>query len=188
MSRRYQRGYNLPHTMTTEECYQLGRITKPFGFKGQVVFFLDVDCPDDYAELDSVFIEVKGHLIPFFIKSININGNKAIVEFEDLTADEATALVGHELYLPLDLLPELTGNKFYFHEVIGFAVVDHEHGPIGTIASVIDYPAQPLFQIMKEGTEILMPIIDPIIKQVDREQKIIFIEAPKGLIELYLQR
>ena len=58
-----------PHTspMTQEECFQLGKITKPFGFKGQVVFFLDVDCPDDYSNLDSVFVEVKGNLIPYFI-------------------------------------------------------------------------------------------------------------------------
>ncbi len=78
--------------MTQEECYQLGKITKPFGYKGQMVFFLDVDTPEDYEELDSVFVEVKGALVPYFIKEININGNKAVVTFEDLKADEAQAL------------------------------------------------------------------------------------------------
>ena len=173
--------------MTKEECYQLGRITKPFGFKGQVVFFLDVDCPDDYVELDSVFVEQKGMLVPYFIQEIAISGNKAVVTFEDLTPQEAQALVGHDLFLPLDLLPKLTGNQFYFHEVIGFEVIDETHGNIGTIQSVIDYPAQPLFQIMKNGVEILIPIVDPVIKNVDREKRIIEICAPNGLIELYLQ-
>lgn len=130
--------------MTKEECYQLGKITKPFGFKGQVIMFLDVDCPEDYAELDSAFVEVKGNLVPYFFKLENINGNKAVATFEDLTPEEAQALVGHELYLPLDLLPKLTGNQFYFHEVIGFNVIDDEHGDIGTIKSIIEYPAQPL--------------------------------------------
>ena len=173
--------------MTKEECYQLGKITKPFGFKGQVVIFLDVDCPDDYAELDSAFIDIKGNLVPYFFKIENINGNKAIATFEELKPEEAQALVGHEMYLPLDMLPKLTGNQFYFHEVVGFRVIDEEHGDIGVIQSIIEYPAQPLFQIDKDGTEILIPVIDPIIKDVNRMLKTITIDAPAGLIDLYLQ-
>lgn len=172
--------------MNKDECYHLGKITKPFGIKGQVVFFLDVDCPDDYASLDSVFVEQKNSLVPYFLKSVAVNGNKAIVEFEDLSAEESLALVGHDLYLPLSLLPKLTGNQFYFHEVKGFRVVDESHGDIGTIATIIEYPAQPLFQIMKGDVEILIPVIDPVIKRVSREEKTIYIQAPNGLIDLYL--
>ena len=172
--------------MTKDECYRLGNITKPFGYKGQMVFYLDVDSPQDYADLDSVFIETKTGLVPYFFKVDNINGNKAVVTFEDLTPDEAHALAGHDLYLPLDLLPKLTGNQFYFHEVIGFRVVDSQYGDIGTLQSIIEYPAQPLFQIDKDGKEILIPIIDPVIKLVDRENKTLHIDAPNGLIELYL--
>lgn len=173
-------------TMTQEECFQLGKITKPFGYKGQVVFFLDVDCPDDYQGLDAVFVEVKNSLVPYFIKEIKINGNKAVVTFEETTPDEAAALVGCRLFLPLAMLPKLDGNRFYFHEIIGWKVIDQEKGDIGTIASVIDYPAQALFQIMNNDKEILIPVIDQVIKKVDREKKIIFIEAPNGLIDLYL--
>ena len=122
--------------MTQDECYRLGKITKPFGFKGQVIFFLDVDSPEDYEELDSVFVEVKGALVPYFIKEININDNKATVTFEDLTPQEAQALVGNDLYLPLDLLPKLDGNRFYYHEIIGWHVVDDEKGDIGTISYI----------------------------------------------------
>ena len=173
--------------MTKEECYRLGNITKPFGYKGQMVFYLDVDSPEDYAELDSVFVETKTGLVPYFFKVDNINGNKAVVTFEDLTPQEAQALAGHDLYLPLDLLPELTGNQFYFHEVTGFKVIDIEQGEIGIIQSIIEYPAQPLFSIMNGDKEILIPVIDPIIKKVDREQRTITIEAPNGLIDLYLE-
>ena len=172
--------------MTIDECYRLGRITKTFGYKGQLVLFLDVDCPEDYAELDSAFVETKNGLVPHFFKIDSINGNKAVATFEELTPEQAAALTGHDLYLPLDLLPKLTGNQFYFHEVTGFRVVDDEYGDIGTIRTIIEYPAQPLFQIMKNDTEILIPVIDPVIKKVDRETKTIFISAPNGLIALYL--
>ncbi len=173
--------------MEVNDCFQLGKITKPFGYKGEVVFFLDVDDPTDYAELDSVFVEIGGKLLPYFIEEINIKGNKAVVRFEDVTAEESGKLVGKNLFLPLSVLPKLTGKKFYFHEIINFAVVDAKKGDIGNIASVIDFPAQPLFQIMKDETEILIPIRDQIIDKVDRENKTIYISAPEGLIDIYLQ-
>ncbi len=173
--------------MEIKDCFQLGKITKPFGYKGEVVFFLDVDEPMDYAEMDSVFIEIGGKLLPYFIESINIKGNKAVVRLEDLSAEESTKLIGKNLFLPLSILPKLTGKKFYFHEIINFAVVDAKKGNIGNIASVIDYPAQPLFQIMNGTTEILIPILDQIIDKVDRENKTIYIVAPEGLIDIYLQ-
>lgn len=172
--------------MTTSECYNLGRVTKPWGVKGQMVIFLDVDTPEDYLGLDSAFVEIKGSLVPYFFHVDHLDGNRAVVTFEDLSADQAHALAGHDLYLPLDLLPKLEGNKFYFHEVVGFRVVDDEKGDIGILRQVIDYPAQPLFQIMKNDTEILVPVIDQVIKKVDRELKTLYIAAPNGLIDLYL--
>lgn len=172
--------------MTTDQCYCLGRVSKPWGVKGQMVLFLDVDTPEDYLELDSAFVEIKGQLVPHFFHIDQMNGNRAVVTFEELTPEQAHALAGHELYLPLDLLPKLDGNRFYFHEVVGFHVVDSVHGDIGTIAQVVEYPAQPLFQVMKNGTEILIPVIDQVIDRVDRVLKTIFITAPNGLIELYM--
>lgn len=172
--------------MEKKDCFYLGRVTKPWGTKGQLQLFLDVDAPEEYAALDAAFVEHKGTLVPFFFHIDQLTGNRAVATVEEMTPDEALALVGHELYLPLTLLPKLEGNKFYFHEIIGFRVVDSVYGDIGTVGQVIEYPAQPLFQIIKNGTEILIPVIDPVIERVDREAKTIFITAPNGLIELYL--
>lgn len=172
--------------MEIKDCFYLGKVTKPWGVKGQMVLFLDVDAPEEYAGLDSAFVEIKGKLVPHFFHIDQLNGNKAVVTFEEISAEQATALSGRELYLPLNLLPKLEGNKFYFHEVLGFRVIDEEKGDIGTLEQVIEYPAQPLFQVMKNGVEVLIPVIDEVIKKVDRGQKIIHIAAPKGLIDLYL--
>ena len=172
--------------MNIDDCFYLGSVTKPWGVKGQMALYLDVDDPAEYAGLDSAFVEVKGRLVPHFFHLDSLNGNKAVVTFEGLTAEQAAALAGCDLYLPLDLLPKLTGNRFYFHEVTGFRVVDEEKGDIGILEQVIEYPAQPLFQVMKNGTEILIPVIDEVILRVDREEKTLYLRAPKGLIDLYL--
>lgn len=180
------RALRYKNIMEIKDCFYLGKVTKPWGVKGQVMVFLDVDTPEDYMDLDSAFVELKGKLVPYFFHVDSLNGNKAVVTFEEITADQAVALCGHELYLPLDLLPKLEGNKFYFHEVVGFKVIDSEKGDIGTLKQVIDYPAQPLFQVMKNDVEILVPVIDEVIDKVDREQKVLYITAPNGLIDLYL--
>ena len=172
--------------MNISDCFYLGRVTKPWGTKGQMALFLDVDTPADYADLDSAFVEVKGQLVPYFFHIDQLNGNRAVVTFEEIDADQSAALAGRDLYLPLSLLPKLDGNRIYFHEVVGFRVVDSNYGDIGTLDQVVEYPAQPLFSISKNGTEILVPVIDQVIDRVDREGRTLYITAPNGLIDLYL--
>lgn len=173
--------------MQKEECYYLGRVTKPFGLRGQMVLFLDVDDPAAYSQLDSALIEVKESLVPYIFHIDQMHDQRVIVTFEDISKEEAQELAGHDLYLPLSMLPKLTGNHFYFHEVKGFRVIDEEKGDIGILQTVIEYPAQPLFQIMNGEAEILIPIIPQVIKRVDREENTLYVAAPKGLIDLYLK-
>jgi 16S rRNA processing protein RimM len=60
--------------------------------------------------------------------------------------EDADAIMGNDIYLPLKMLPKLTGNKFYFHEVIGFEVEDKRLGVVGKIESINDTTAQPLLK------------------------------------------
>jgi len=90
------------------------------------------------------------------------------------------------IYLPSTMLPKLTGNKFYFHEVIGFTVVDTNFGEVGQIVHINDKAAQPLFEIDRDGTEIFIPMVDAFIKKVNRENGTIEVETPEGLIALYI--
>lgn len=173
--------------MVVDECFQLGYIIKPHGLKGEVDIFIDSDFPDNYRKLESVFVSVRDSLIPFFIESIQIRGQKAIVKFEDVDAvEKATELKSHTLHLPLTLLPSLSGNKFYFHEVLGYLVIDKTEGEIGLIKQIFNYPNQDFIVIMKDEKEILIPINDEIISQVDRADQIIRVELPAGLLDIYL--
>src|SRR5690606_17776733 len=95
-------------------------------------------------------------------------------------------VMGSEIYLPLKFLPKLKGNKFYYHEVIGFAMEDKLHGPIGIIQSINDSTAQALFEVEKGDKQLLIPVRDEIILKVDRENKTIFVDTPEGLVDLYL--
>ncbi len=174
--------------MRKEDCFYLGKIAKKFSFKGEVLAYLDTDEPELYENMESVFVECNKHLVPFFIESSSLHKNDFLrIRFEDVkTEEEADALLGNDLYLPLQMLPKLTGNKFYYHEVIGFEVEDKRVGIVGKIQSINDSTAQPLFEVLQDEKEILIPMIDHFLLKIDRENKKVIMDLPEGLIEMYL--
>ncbi len=174
--------------MNKDDFYYLGKILKTHGNKGQVMVHLDVDDPETYQKLESVYLDLHGERIPFFIAALELKHNrKAVVQFQDFnTLEDAESLQGLEMYLPITELPPLKGNRFYYHEIIGFQVVDQNHGNIGVIGDILELPHQSLFQVQHGEKEILIPIVDDIIQKVDRKKKVLMIEAPAGLIEIYL--
>jgi 16S rRNA processing protein RimM len=170
------------------DFFYLGVITKTFGYKGQVVVYLDTDEPEKYQTFEAVFVKEDEEMLPYMIENFIYKGaNQAILTFTDVNGEEAKNLVKAKLYLPLSFLPPLTGNKFYFHEVIGFDVIDKAKGNIGKCMEFMEISRQPIMQIDYNGTEILIPAVDEIFETVDRVNKTISINAPEGLIEIYLE-
>ena len=174
--------------MRKEDCFYLGKIAKKFSFKGEVLIYLDTDEPELYDNLESVFVELNKNLVPFFIENRAPHKNDFLrVSFEEVKNEQdADALLGKEVYLPLSTLPKLTGNKFYFHEVIGFEIEDKRIGVFGKIQSINDSSAQPLFEVLNGEIEILVPMIDQFLVKIDRENKRVVMDLPIGLVEMYM--
>jgi len=174
--------------MRKEDCFYLGKIAKKFSFKGELLAYLDTDEPELYQDMESVFVEFNNNLVPYFIESSSLHKNDFLrIRFEDVDNEaEADKLLGCPLYLPLKMLPKLTGNKFYFHEVIGFEIEDKRLGVFGTIQLVNDSTAQPLFEVLNGEVEILIPMIDKFLVKIDRANKKVIMDLPEGLVEMYL--
>jgi 16S rRNA processing protein RimM len=174
--------------MQKKNCFYLGKVVKKYSFKGEVLVKLDTDEPELFTKMESVFVEQHKNLVPFFILQSSLHKSQLLrIKFEDVTTEtEADVLLGAALYLPLEFLPKLTGDRFYYHEIIGFTAEDVSFGKIGTITGVNDTTSQALFEIDRDGKQILVPIIDQFIKALDREAKSILLDVPAGLIELYL--
>jgi len=174
--------------MRKEDCFYLGNIVSKYSFKGEVLVKLDTDDPEIYENMESVFVSLGNNLVPFFIKRCRLHKSNLLrIDFEEVKSEsDADRIMKSGLYLPLTMLPKLTGNKFYYHEIIGFAMIDSVHGDIGIIQSVNDTTAQALFEVEKDGVQLLIPISDDIITKVDRENKRILVTTPEGLVDLYL--
>jgi 16S rRNA processing protein RimM len=174
--------------MRKEDCFYLGKIAKKFSFKGEVLIYLDTDEPELYENMESVFVEFNKNLVPFFIENSSLHKNDFLrVKFEDVDDEaEADSILNCPIYLPISMLPKLEGNKFYFHEVIGFEIEDQRLGIFGKIVSINDTSAQPLFEVINGNVEILVPMIDPFLIKIDRENKKVIMNLPEGLVEMYL--
>jgi 16S rRNA processing protein RimM len=176
--------------VTKDDCYQVGHITKTHGVSGELVLFLDVDSASEYADLDSVLLEVKGELVPYFIESIAIvKGSRAIIAFEDIdTIEQAERLINCGAFLPLENLEPITDEtRFYFHEIVGYQVVDAAEGELGIVRGVYAMNAQDLIAMDYQDKEILIPINSEIVRTVDRANKKINVALPEGLLAIYME-
>ena len=173
--------------MLKEECFFLGTIVGKYSFKGEVLAKLDTDSPATYLNMDSLLIETPQGLVPYFIDRSRLHKSYLLrIKFEGVDSEsEAEALLKKNLFLPLNMLPPLKGNQFYYHEVTGFSAIDQLNKEIGIIKNVNDSGPQPLFVIDADGTEILIPVHDNFIKELDREENKIFLDLPDGLMDIF---
>ena len=93
--------------MDFDGYYHIGYIKKTHGLNGNILVALDVDFPEDYANINSLFINVDGNLVPYTVKSISISDNKSIISLHDVLDNvKAKQLVGLELWMPIEFLKE----------------------------------------------------------------------------------
>lgn len=175
--------------MDKDSCFQLGYISKVHGLRGEIVAVLDVDFPQDYEEIEHVFVAQGSRLVPYFLEHFVLQPNhKVLAKFEGFdTVEEASELVGSGLFLPLKDLPELSDDQYYFHELIGYTVQDEVHGDLGEVKHIYDLSTQDLIGVEYKGKEVLIPIQDGVILKVDRAEKKVFCQLPNGLLEIYLE-
>lgn len=170
-----------------DNYFELGVVVKPHGFKGELAILVDADQPRQYAKSKALYIEQRGQLVPFLVQKLSIPTERGYVKLEGVdTTEQALKLKGKTLYLPLDALPKLKPGQFYYHEIIGFPVIDDTQGPIGTLQDVWESTQQHLLQVISpKGVEVIVPMIEAIVYLVDLEAKEIKTRIPEGLVELY---
>ena len=175
--------------MQKKDCFYLGKIVKKYSFKGEVLVKLDTDEPELYENMEALFVDLRNNLVPFFIESSQLHKSELLrIKFEEVdTEEDADSILKCDVYLPLQFLPKLENDQFYFHEIIGYTVEDVNFGTVGIVKSINDSTSQALFEIDRDGIEILIPMNDAFIKKVDKKKKLIIVETPEGLIDLYIE-
>lgn len=171
--------------MSFEGYLEVGKIAKAHGLKGEVLVHLETDNPEVYLELESVFVEIKQKLVPFFIEEIRLSHQKAIVKFEDFNKIEQTqAVLNAKIFLPREVVEELDEDRYIFSDLIGYILEDEKLGVLGAVKEIYELPGHDLLAIEHEGEEVLLPMNDDFILEVDDEAKRIRSNFPEGILDL----
>ena len=172
--------------MDKKDCIHLGTIRRTFGYKGELTIFIKNPIGDELGDIDFCFIDIDKEIIPFYVENLTFrNENSALVKFQDVdNTDLAKQFVNHDLFVPKNDLKSGADHQLNFMEIIGFDVIDNTHGQLGKVEEIINNGEQYLMRVTKKETEILVPFVDEIIDEIDEKGKVVFIDAPDGLIDL----
>ena len=170
-----------------EDVYQIGRMGKTHGLKGEINFQFTDDV-FDRADCDYIICEVDGILTPFFIEEYRFRSDStAIMKLEDLdSADAVQFLVNSDVYLEKKYQEELDDDEMPLSYFIGFRMIDGDSGQIiGTITDIDDQTDNWLFIVARpDGTEVMIPAHEEFIAEIKQEEKIMVMDLPIGLLDL----
>ena len=178
--------------MTVDDCFELGYLLKPHGLRGAIVANFDVDDPAAYHKLKTVYLALPtmpAKLVAHAVQRVQPQaGKKVLLTFQGIERiEDAEPLRGSKLYLPLSELPKLDDDQFYFHDVIGFTVVDEMLGELGIVENFYELPQQDVLAMRYQGQEVLIPVVDELVSHADLEERKIFVDLPEGLLDIYLK-
>lgn len=169
-----------------ESVYRIGRIGRPHGVHGEVLFMFDDDV-FDRVDADYLVVRVDGILVPFFMEEYRFRTNEtALLKFCDIdTQEKARELTNCEVFFPRDLSDSDAANPTW-GELAGWHVEDSTtHRPVGTIESVDDSTINILFEVRTAtGDLVLIPASEELVEGVDASTQTIHIKLPDGILEL----
>lgn len=163
----------------------LGRITKIHGYEGAVAVRLEKNFSENIPVMESVFLEIDGRPVPFFIEYFEqLNSEKAYLRFQDYnTIEKVKEFIGCNILIPGTLV-DFDQNDSHIH-LEGFKIISEKNKPAGTIVEIIKNPAQWLLRVKSdEGAEILIPLHEDLIIEIDENRKKVKMIIPEGLGDL----
>jgi 16S rRNA processing protein RimM len=172
--------------MPGEKFYFLGTIRKTYGINGEVVIdFRYHPTETNLKNLESVFIEIDGQRIPFFISVIRkLSPESASIKFDLVDKpDDAKSLIHCNVYTNLRGFAPRETEEMDLSILVGFTLFGIREGEIGKIDEVLIYPMNSVLKILSKGEEILIPFDEELIESVDVNRKRIDMNLPEGLID-----
>lgn len=174
--------------ITIEDCTAIGTITKIHGLRGNVVVQCDDYLLEDF-EGEPVFLLLEGGPVPFFITPESVRtrgGSSYLLHFDDVdTEKEALRLVGSTVMIETSLIEE---DEEYdeqdIYRFVGYKCVDVPTQDMGSVEDVVDYAGNIVFTIQINGKEVLLPLSDDIVLDVDDENGILYVSITEELYNL----
>lgn len=122
---------------------------------------------------------------PYVLRSCRTQGNQAVVGLEGVTSrGEAEGLVGRQVWVDRDALPELPIDEFYWHDLEGMDVVTSQGASLGKVSRLLSTGAHDILVVTDRGREYLIPALDGFVVAIDEETRTITVDPPDGLLDI----
>ncbi len=173
-------------TQSWDEMALVGRIARAHGNRGQVIVNLETDFPEErFRPGAELFVARGGKVEPLRLADVRFQRERPVLTIDGVgTMDDAEALAGCELRVPVERLAKLPADTFYRHDLIGCRVETLEGRPVGTVSDVEGDIGGSRLVIAGARGEILVPLAFEICRTIDPRGKRIVIAPPEGLLEL----
>ena len=164
----------------------VGRIARTHGIRGQVIVSLETDFPEErFRPGAELLIERNGTVHALTLTSVRFHRDRPVVGIAGVeTMNDAEALAGRELRVPVDRLAPLPGGTFYRHDLIGCRVETPTGEVVGTVENVEGTFSGSRLVVASPGGEVLIPLVAEICTAIDPAAKRIVIDPPKGLLDI----
>ena len=166
----------MPQKMLT-----IGRIVKPWGLAGEVVVQPETDWPTRFSDLKQVHWGDK--FVKADVERIHQKGDRLLLKLSHIdTRNASELLAGQWLYIPADQAMPLGAGEYFIHDILELAVYTTEGVELGTVIEVMTGPANDVWVIRKDKDEILIPVIQDVVREVDLDTRRITVILPPGLV------
>jgi 16S rRNA processing protein RimM len=164
----------------------VGRIARAHGNRGQVIVNPATDFPDErFKPGAELFIERNGRVESLTLSAVRFQRERPVMTIDGVgTMDDAEALAGYELRVPVDRLVRLPAGTFYRHDLIGCRVVTVDGRDVGAVSHVEGELTGSRLVIRGAKGEIQIPFAREICTAIDPAAKRIVIAPPEGLLDL----
>ncbi len=162
---------------------EVGKIVNTHGLKGEVKIIPWTDYPEVFEEIEEIYLP-DGTM--FKVKGVKYQKNNIIVKLEGINyIDEAEKLKGKVITADREFLGELEEGVYYVADLIGLSVVTEDGEQIGKISDVLRTGANDVYEVKREGKkDLLIPVIDSVVKDVDIEGGKVLVHLMEGLLDL----
>ena len=167
-----------------EKYFRVGVITNTHGLKGEVKVFPTTDDAERYETLKEVIINPEKENIKLEIKSVRYFKNLVIVKFKGIDdINYVEKYKGKDLFVSRENAVPLEENEYYIADLIDMDVYDENDVKIGVLYDVMQTGANDVYVInMDDGRELLLPVIEETVLDVNLDEGKIKIHILDGLL------
>lgn len=168
------------------EVLEVGKIVNTHGLRGEVKVVSWTDYPEVFEDINTVYIKKKGDFVALDIKNLKYQKNNLIIKFSQINdINEAEVYKNQVLYAERDALGELPDGVYYIADLIGLDVVTENGEKLGVIADVFNTGSNDIYDVKRDGKKnLLLPVIDDVVLDVDIENKKVTVRMMDGLEDL----